>query len=330
MTNLRTLGNSDLAITPVGLGTWAIGGKGPTSWGPQKDKDSIAAIRRALELGINWIDTAPIYGLGHAEKVVAKALKGLSTAERPFVFTKCGLVWDRKRQVSHCLKPQTVRDEIEQSLKRLKVDVLDLVQIHWPALPKGAPSPDIEAAWETLDTLVHQGKIRHIGVSNFDESQLLRIGAIEPVTSNQPPYSMLMREAEEGPLPYCKDAGIGVLVYSPMHSGLLTDKTTRAWIDGLPNDDWRKTKCLAFRDPLLSQVLELVDLLRAIGARHGRTVCDVAVAWTLANPAVTGAIVGARRPDQLDGFLGAMEFRLADDELAEIRAKLPDSVELFG
>lgn len=325
----RALGNSDLSITPIGIGTWAIGGEGAFGWGPQDDAQSIAAIRRGVECGINWIDTAPIYGFGHAETVVARALEDLGGSRRPLVFTKCGLVWDEAKNGEHRLKDDSVRKEIDDSLRRLKVDVLDLCQIHWPSFPPGSPAPDIEEGWTALAELKERGKIRHIGVSNFGVSQLERVQAIAPVTSLQPPYSMLMRTIEDEILPFCEQHGIGVLAYSPMHNGMLSGKMTRERIATLPDTDWRKNVNPAFREPHLTRSLELVELLRGIADRHERSVAEVAIAWTLRHPAVTGAIVGARNAGQVDGFIGAMSFRLSDAEIAEIEAAVPESLNMM-
>ncbi len=325
----RILGNSDLEISTVGLGTWAIGGEGGFGWGPQNDADSIAAIHRSVEGGINWIDTAPVYGLGHAETVVAKALSELGSAHRPMVFTKCSLVWDENKNVSHVLDPRSIRTEVEASLRRLQTDVLDLCQIHWPSFPPGSPAVGTEEAWATLDALRKEGKIRYIGVSNFSASQLRSLEPIAPVTSLQPPYSMLMRQVEEETLPFCAAHKIGVIVYSPMHNGLLTGAMTRERIAALPESDWRKHNNPAFQEPLLTRNLALVEIIRGIGEHHGRTPGEVAIAWTLRNPAVTGAIVGARRPSQVDGIVGAMELRLSDAEANEIDAALPESVNMF-
>ncbi len=326
---LIKLGNSDLQITAVGLGTWAIGGEGAMGWGPQDDRESIATIRHAVESGINWIDTAAIYGFGHSEKIVAKALKDIGNNNRPYVFTKCSLVWDESNNFSHSMKAESIRKEVEESLKRLQVDVLDLYQVHWPTWPPGSPDPDIEEAWTTLAELKEQGKVRAIAVSNFDVPQLKRAQKITAVTSLQPPYSMLTRDIEEEILPYCEQNNIGVIAYSPMHNGLLTGKMTRERIEALHDTDWRKHINPAFKEPHLTKNLELVELLGDIGNRHGQTTADVAIAWTLRLTSVTGAIVGARRPDQIDGIIGAMEFRLSDSEIAEIDAKLPESINMF-
>jgi aryl-alcohol dehydrogenase-like predicted oxidoreductase len=307
----RPLGNSDLHITPLGVGAWAIGGGGwAFGWGPQDDADSIAAIHAALDRGINWIDTAAVYGLGHSEEVVARALKGRSS--RPYVFTKCGLVWDEKREISRTLKRDSIRRECEDSLRRLAVDVIDLYQIHWPD-----PDPDVEEGWSTLAQLQKEGKVRWIGVSNFNTAQLARAQAIAPVTSLQPPYSILSPEIEKEALPFCGSHNIGVIVYSPMKSGMLTGAMTRERIARMPDDDFRK-RTVSFKEPLLTRNLELVERLRAIGNRHGRTPGEVALAWTLRRPEVTGAIVGMRSAKQVDGVIGAMEFRLSDAEIAEI------------
>lgn len=298
-------------------------------WGPQDDVQSLAAIRRGLERGINWIDTAAIYGFGHAEEIVAQALEDMDSAKRPYVFTKCGLVWDADKNFKHHLKADSIRKEVEDSLRRLQVDVLDLYQIHWPTFPPGSPDPDLEEAWTTLAELKEQGRLRAIGVSNFDVAQLKRIQPIAPVASLQPPYSMLMRDMEGEILPYCLEQNIGVIVYSPMHNGLLTGKMTQERIAALPASDWRVNINPAFREPHLSRNLELVEVLRGIGEGHGKSPAEVAVAWTLRHPAVTGAIVGVRRPDQVDGIVGAMDFRLSKSEIVEIERSLPESVTMF-
>ncbi len=326
---LIKLGNSDLQITPVGLGTWAIGGEGAMGWGPQDDKESIATIRHAVESGINWIDTAAIYGFGHSEKIVAEALKDIGNNNRPYVFTKCSLVWDESNNFSHNMKAESIRKEAEDSLNRLDVDVIDLYQIHMPSWPPGSPDSEIEEAWTELAKLKEQGKVRAIGLSNFNVAQLERAQKITPVTSLQPPYSMLMRDIEQEILPYCELNNIGVIAYSPMHNGLLTGKMTRERIEALHDTDWRKHINPAFKEPHLTKNLELVELLRDIGEKHGKTPAEVAIAWTLRLTSVTGAIVGARRPDQIDGIIGAMEFRLSDSEIAEIDAKLPESINMF-
>ena len=310
----RKLGNSDLHITPVGYGAWAIGGSGwQFAWGSQNDSDSIAAIHRSLELGVNWIDTAAVYGLGHSEEVVARALKSWPGA-RPYVFTKCGLRWDSKGNVRKTLSADSIRREVEDSLRRLSVDVIDLYQIHWPPDPDSAA---LEEGWSTLASLQRQGKVRWIGVSNFNVQQLRRAQALAPVTSLQPPYSLVHREVEDQVLPYCGREDIGVIVYSPMASGLLTGAMTRERAAKLPKDDWRKTHP-DFTEPELSRNLALVELLREIGGRHNRSAGEVAIAWTLHHPAVTGAIVGARNARQAEGVMRAGELRLTDEEVTEI------------
>jgi aryl-alcohol dehydrogenase-like predicted oxidoreductase len=312
----RKLGNSDLYITPVGYGAWAVGGSGwQFAWGSQDDNDSVAAIHRALELGVNWIDTAAVYGLGHSEEVVARALKSWS-GPWPYVFTKCGLRWDAQGNVQKVLTSSSIRREIEDSLRRLSVEVIDLYQIHWPPDPD---SPALEEGWSTLADLKREGKVRWIGVSNFDVQQLRRAQAIAPVTSLQPPYSLVHREIEADILPYCLREGIGVIVYSPMASGLLTGAMTRERAAKLPKNDWRRGHP-DFTEPNLSRNLALVDRLREIAERHNRSVGEAAIAWTLHNPAVTGAIVGARNAKQAEGVMRAGDFRLSDAEVNEIES----------
>ena len=307
----RALGLTDLEITPLGIGAWAMGGGGwKFAWGPQDDALSIAAIHKALDAGINWIDTAPVYGLGHSEEVVARALR--DRQQKPYIFTKCARNWTPDRQIFPCLKRDAVRQECEDSLRRLQVDCIDLYQMHWPE-----PDEDIEEGWETMARLQEEGKVRWIGVSNFSIDQLDRIRKIAPPASLQPPYSILSPEIEDAQLPYCGSHDIGVLVYSPMKSGLLTGKMTRERVAAMPEDDFRQ-RTPHFQEPKLSRNLELVELLRAIGARHGRTPGEVALAWTLRLPVVTAAIVGLRSPDQVDGVIGAAGFRLSDEEINEI------------
>jgi aryl-alcohol dehydrogenase-like predicted oxidoreductase len=309
----KQLGNSDLFITPIGFGAWAIGGSGwEFAWGDQDDDDSVAAIREALDHGVNWIDTAAVYGLGHSEEVVARALEGMGN--RPYVFTKCSMVWDENREIGHSLEADSIRRECEASLRRLRVDAIDLYQIHWPN-----PDEDIEEGWATLAALKREGKVRNIGVSNFSVAQMKRAQAIAPITSLQPRYSLLHREVEEEVLPFAAGEHIGVIAYSPMASGLLTGTITAERVAHLPADDWRKRNP-DFQEPLLSRDLRLVRLLRAIGARHGRSPGEVAVAWVLQHPAVTGAIVGARRASQVAGIVGAADFRLSPRELAQVEA----------
>jgi aryl-alcohol dehydrogenase-like predicted oxidoreductase len=307
----RQLGNSDLYITPLGVGAWAMGGAGWLfSWSHQDDDASISAIHAALDAGMNWIDTAAVYGLGHSEEVVAKALEG--RANRPYVFTKCARVWDENRQIGKSLKADSVRRECEASLRRLKVDVIDLYQIHWPE-----PDEDVEEGWATLARLKEEGKVRWIGVSNFNLDQLKRAQAIAPITSLQPPYSLIRREVEAGVLPYCAEHNIGVIAYSPMGSGLLTGAMTRERITNLPEDDWRR-RGPQFQEPLVTRNLKIADKLKEIAARHNRGAGEAAVAWVLRNSVITGAIVGVRSREQVASVIGAMEFRLSGDEINEI------------
>ena len=307
----KRLGKSDLFITPVGFGSWAVGGGGwKFAWGDQDDAQSVAAIRRALELGMNWIDTAAVYGLGHSEEIVSKAVEGVS--ERPYIFTKCSLVWDSNGTITHSLKRDSIRREVEQSLKRLRVETIDLYQIHWPD-----PDVEIEEGWTALAELKREGKVRYIGVSNFDVAQMKRAQAIAPIDSLQPPYSLIHPEVEDEILPFCEANDIGVIVYSPMMSGLLSGRMTRERIANFPEDDWRANSP-EFQEPQLSRNLQLAELLRNIGARHGRSAGEVAIAWTLRLPAVTSAIVGGRGPEQVEGIIGAGTFRLSEDEISEI------------
>jgi aryl-alcohol dehydrogenase-like predicted oxidoreductase len=307
----KRLGNSDMELTPVGVGAWAMGGGGwAFAWGPQDDDESIAAIRAALDRGVNWIDTAAVYGLGHSEEVVARALEG--RGNRPYVFTKCERVWNENRQIQKSLKADSIRRECEASLRRLKVDCIDLYQIHWPE-----PDEDIEEGWTELARLKEAGKVRWIGVSNFNVAQMERAHRIAPITSLQPPYSAVSPEVGDAILPYCKEHGIGVIVYSPMKSGLLTGKMTKERVAAFPEDDFRK-RALAFQEPNLTRNLALAELMKRIGARHGRSAGETAIAWTLRHPAVTAAIVGMRSAEQAEGVLGAMDYPLSMDEVAEI------------
>ncbi|MDR2579268.1 MAG: aldo/keto reductase [Chitinispirillales bacterium] len=312
----RKLGNSDLHITRVGLGAWAIGGAWRWGWGHQEDKDSIAAIRRAVELGVNWIDTAAVYGLGHSEEVVGAAIKDMPANDRPYVFTKCGLCWDDRdnesREAYSCLKAPSVRKEAENSLKRLGTDAIDLYQIHWPN-----PNGDIEEAWTEMAKLKEEGKVRWIGVSNHTVKQMERLTKIAPVTSLQPPYNFINRTIETDILPYCQKNGIGTIVYSPMASGLLTGKMTPERIASLPDDDWRKQD-YNYTEPQLSRNLKIVDAMRSIAEKRGVPAAQVAIAWVLKNPAVTAAIVGMRRPSQAEETVGAAGFALSDDEVESL------------
>ena len=312
MGTTHILGNSDLSITPIGFGAWAIGGDWKFGWGEQNDSDSIAAIHRALELGINWIDTAAVYGLGHSEEVVARALNDWK-GQRPYIFTKCGMIWNDKGEIDYSLRSVSIRQECEASLRRLQVEAIDLYQIHWTA---DDLAETIEG-WETLVALQKEGKIRHIGLCNASVEELQALTKINPITSLQPPYSLLKRDIEPSQLPWCLQENVGVIVYSPMGSGLLTGAMTKERITGLPPTDWR-TKNENFQEPKLTSNLQLVEKLRIVGDRHGVSPGEVAIAWTLANSAVTGAIVGARNAKQLDGIIGAMTFRLAPEEVAEI------------
>ena len=311
----RQLGNTDLSITPVGFGSWAIGGgQWQYAWGPQDDAESIAAIRRALDLGINWIDTAAVYGLGHSEEIVAQALVGLSGSDRPYVFTKCSRVWNDRGEIGASLSRDSLRRELESSLRRLRVDVIDLYQVHWPD-----PAADIEEGWSALADFQRQGKVRYIGVSNFNVAQMKRAQSIAPIASLQPPYSLVKRGIEPEILPYCRDQHIGVIVYSPMYSGLLSGTMTRERISNMPDDDWRQRDA-EFKEPRLSRNLELAERLREVGDRYGRSPGEVAIAWTLRNPAVTAAIVGARRPEQVDGTIAAAGLELSDEDVRQIEA----------
>ena len=313
--NTRKLGNSDLMITPIGFGAWAVGGPWQFGWGEQSDRDSTAAIQRALELGINWIDTAAVYGLGHSEEVVAQALRDWE-GQRPYVFTKCGMVWNEKGEIGYCLRPKSIRRECEASLRRLNIDVIDLYQIHWPA----DDLVETLEGWAAMGDLQKEGKVRWIGASNFSLQELQRANGIAPMTSLQPPYSLVRRDAEKELLPFCERENIGVIVYSPMASGLLTGAMTRDRLANLPADDWRRGNP-DFQEPRFSKNLALVERLGAVGARHGKSPGEVAIAWTLRHSAVTGAIVGARNAKQVDGIIGAATFRLTPDEIREIEAE---------
>lgn len=313
----RQLGTTDLALSVVGFGAWAIGGGGwIEGWGPQDDDLSVAAIHRAWERGINWIDTAGAYGLGHSELVIARALKGMS--ERPYVFTKCTSAWDESGNIESKLKSESVRREVEGSLKRLDVDVLDVCQLHMPV-----PDEDIEEGWSTLAELRDEGKIRYVGVSNFDVPQMQRAHAIAPITSTQPIYNLLNREIERDVLPFCRKEAIGVVVYSPMASGLLTGGMSRERIESLPADDWRK-RWPDFLSPRVDRTLTLVEELRPVADSRARSVAQLAIAWTLRDPVVTAATVGFRSAEQVDGLVEAANFNLEAKDLAHIEAVLPD------
>jgi aryl-alcohol dehydrogenase-like predicted oxidoreductase len=308
---LRRLGDSDLFITPIGIGAWAIGGSGWNgSMGPQNEADSVPAIHSALDHGLNWIDTAALYGLGHSEEVVARALRGRTP--KPYIFTKCERVWDEHGNVGASLKAGSIRRECEASLRRLEVDVIDLYQIHWPE-----PDEDIEEGWTELARLKQEGKVRYIGISNFSVAQMKRAQTIAPITSLQPPYAVVRREIERDILPYCQQQNIGVIVYSPMYAGLLTGSMTRERVANFLPEDWRRN-LPGFQEPALSRNLRVVERLREIGKRNGRSPGEVAIAWTLNHPAVTAAIVGFRSPQQVEGVIGAKAFRLTQNEIEEI------------
>jgi aryl-alcohol dehydrogenase-like predicted oxidoreductase len=317
--SLHTLGNSDLHLTRIGFGAWAIGGGNwEFAWGPQDDSESIAAIHRALELGINWIDTAAIYGLGHSEEIVGQAVKTW-LGPKPLVFTKCSMRWHADRSIYRSLKAGSLAEELEGSLKRLGVDTIDLYQVHWPN-----PDEELEEGWAQLARFQEQGKIRWIGVSNFSIAQMQRVQSIAPITSLQPPYSMLRRAIEDEILPFTAAQGIGVINYSPMISGLLTGAMTAARVAAFPADDWRR-RAVEFNEPRLSRNLRLVELLREIGAASGVVPGVVAVAWTLHNPAITAAIVGGRSARQVDGLARALDYTLSDDQFARINQFLADN-----
>lgn len=315
---MKRLGNSDLELTPIGVGAWAMGGGGwAFAWGPQDDDESIAAIHEALDHGVNWIDTAAVYGLGHSEEVVARALTGRAGA-RPYVFTKCERTWNENREIKGVLKADSIRKECEASLRRLRVDVIDLYQIHWPQ-----PDEDVEEGWGALAKLREEGKVRWIGVSNFSVAQMERVMKIAPITSQQPPYSMLNRTYEAENLPFCLKHNIGVINYAPMHSGLLTGAMTKERVANFPKDDFRRN-AKNYQEPLLSRNLAVAEFLKTISARHKVSAGVVAIAWTLHNPAITAAIVGGRNAKQVEGVFPAATFRLTEAEYAEINKFLAD------
>jgi len=310
----RQLGDTKLNLTTVGLGTWAIGGPWQFGWGPQDDNQAIAAIRTALDLGINWIDTAPVYGLGHSEELIGKALK--QTKKKPFIATKCGLLWNDKKEKVSCLKKESIRRECHASLKRLGVEVINLYQMHWPE-----PDEDVEEAWEEMAKLADEGKVRYIGVSNFNVKQIKRIQKIAPVALLQPPYSMLHREAEDELLGYCAQNNIGVVAYSPMQRGLLTGAFSRQRLAALAPDDHRLRNS-DFQEPQFSATLQLVEKLQPIAQRNGRTLAQLAIAWVLRRPEVTAAIVGARRPEQIAETAPASDWNLSYEDIEEIEQLL--------
>lgn len=313
----RQLGNSDLRISPIGFGAWAIGGGDwAFSWGPQDDNDSIAAIHKAIDLGVNWIDTAAVYGLGHSEEVVGKAIK--SASQKPYVFTKCAMVWDEKREITNSLKQ--IRREVEESLHRLQVEVIDLYQIHWPK-----PDEDLEEGWTAMADLQREGKVRWIGVSNFNVSQMERAAKIAPITSNQPPYSMINRAVEAEILPYCQKNNIGVINYAPMHSGLLTGAMSKERVAAFPEDDFRR-RAKNYQEPQLSRNLAIADFLKSIASRHNVTAGVIAIVWTLHHHAITAAIVGGRNAKQVEGVAPALDFRLSEAEFNEINSFLSENL----
>jgi aryl-alcohol dehydrogenase-like predicted oxidoreductase len=312
----RKLGSTDLVLTTVGLGTWAMGGPWQYGWGPQDDGEAVAAILTALDLGINWIDTAPAYGLGHSEELVGRALR--QTKRKPFIATKCGLLWNEKREKVPHLKRDSIRRECEASLRRLGVERIDLYQMHWPDPPQ-----DIEEAWEEMALLAAEGKVRYFGVCNYNVEQIERVRRIYPVASLQPPYSMLRRETEKELLGYCAVHNIGVVAYSPMQRGLLTGKFSHERLAALAPDDHRR-RMPEFQEPAFSASLELVEGLQKIAQRHGRTVAQLAISWVLRRPEVTAAIVGARRPSQIRETVAAADWNLGKQDIAEIEKLLAE------
>ena len=310
----RRLGNTDLELTTVGLGAWAMGGPWLYGWGPQDDDESIATVLRAMDEGVNWIDTAAIYGHGRSESVVGRALKQMS--RKPLVATKCGLRWDEQNERIPCLKAQSIRTECHDSLRRLGIDTIDLYQIHW-----NQPQEDIEEGWTEMARLVEEGKVRYIGVSNFEVEQIRRLQKIHPVASLQPPYSKLHREVEDELLGYCGKSNIGVIVYSPMQRGLLTGKFDAERVANLPKGDHRKTNP-DFQQPQFGATLQLVEQLRPIAERNGRTLAQLAISWVLRRPEVTAAIVGARKPQQIKETAPASDWNLSEKDIEEIEQLL--------
>jgi aryl-alcohol dehydrogenase-like predicted oxidoreductase len=319
---MRQLGNTDMNLTTVGLGTWAIGGPWQYGWGPQDDDEASAAILKALDIGINWIDTAPAYGLGHSEELVGQALKQVK--QKPLVATKCGLLWNEKKEKVTCLKRESIRQECHASLKRLGVDVIDLYQVHWPD-----PDEDIEEAWEEMAKLAKEGKVRFIGVSNYNVEQIERIREIHPVASLQPPYSMIHREVEDELLGYCAENNIGVVAYSPMQRGLLTGKFSQERLAALPIDDHRR-RSPDFHDPQFTAALQLVDKLKVIAERNGKTCAQLAISWVLRRPEIAAAIAGARRPDQITETAPASDWDLSQQDIEEIEQLLAERQAKLG
>jgi aryl-alcohol dehydrogenase-like predicted oxidoreductase len=310
----KKLGNSNMDISILGYGAWAIGGTGwEYGWGEQDDNDSIKSIHKSLEMGVNWIDTAAVYGLGHSEEIVRKAVKEWD-GDKPYIYTKCGLVGDDKGRVRRILEPESIRTECENSLRRLKTDAIDLYQIHWPPVRN---EDKIYAAWEMMTRLKDEGKVKYIGVSNFNAKQIRMAEEISPVTSLQPPYSIIVRDIEDETLPYCRKRNIGVIAYSPMYSGLLTGKMTKERIENMPEDDWRK-RDPEFKEPKLSANLQLVERLKYIGDKYHRTPGEIAIAWTLLNPAVTASIVGARNEVQASEVMRSHDIKLNEEDIESI------------
>ncbi len=314
----RRLGDTDMPLTTVGLGTWAMGGPWQFGWGPQDDEEALGAILEALEEGINWIDTAPAYGLGHSEELVGEALR--QSQHKPYIATKCGLLWNEKKEKVPCLDPQSIRRECEASLERLGIETIDLYQMHWPD-----PDEEIEAAWEEMARLADEGKVRYLGVSNYSVVQLERIRRIRPPVSLQPPYSMLHREVENDLLDYCAEHHMGVLAYSPMQRGLLTGKFSQERLAALAPDDHRRSHP-DFQEPRFSATLELVEALKRIAQRSGHTVAQLAVSWVLRREEVTAAIVGARRPGQIAETARASDWNLTESEIEEIEQLLAEKL----
>lgn len=318
----RQLGNRDMRLTTVGLGTWALGGPWQFGWGPQEDDDAIAAIVEALDAGINWIDTAPAYGLGHSEELIGQVLR--RTGHKPYIATKCGILWNEKKEKVVHLKRDSIRRECHDSLRRLGVETIDLYQMHWPD-----PEPDIEEAWEEMARLKDEGKVRYLGVSNFNVQQMERVARIHPISSLQPPYSMLRREPERELLGYCTQHGLGMIVYSPMQRGLLTGKFSHERLAALAPDDHRR-RAPDFQEPQFTATLELVERLKEIAARNGRTVAQLAVSWVLRRPEVTAAIVGARQPGQIAETAPAADWNLSQEDIEEIETLLAERERLLA
>lgn len=312
----RNLGNTELELTTVGLGTWAMGGPWQFGWGPQDDDEAIAAIIKALDMGINWIDTAPAYGLGHSEELIGQALR--RTSAKPFIATKCGILWNERKEKVTCLKKRSIRKECHDSLRRLGIDVIDLYQMHWPD-----PDEDVEEAWEEMVRLKEQGKVRYLGVSNFAVEHLDRVRRIHEPVSLQPPYSMLHREAEDELLGYCAANNIGVVAYSPMQRGLLTGKFSRERLAELAVDDHRRRNP-DFLEPQFSATMELVEELKEIAGRNGRTCAQLAISWVLRRSEVAAAIVGARRPAQIEETVPAGDWKLSEEDIKEIEKLLAE------